>query len=319
MEPFGVLGDIQQHLVHAGFNPWTDLITRPMINVLLVLYVISFSQMGVAIILFTILVRLVTLPLTLKQLRQMRKMGTVQNRLREVQTRYAKDRTRISQETMRIYREEGINPIGCLGPMVIQMPILFGLYRVLVQALFAKPDDLVGLSEKIYSFAPFSAAYSAAPLAANFFWLDLSEPDPTNVIIPLLVFVTSWVQQKMTMLPQADPRQQSNQNMMLWMMPLLIAFFSFTFPSGLALYWVVSNIIGIAIQYFVTGWGPLFPLFPKPAPASVPAQPMRDVAPKEMEENGSTRHDRPHRRRSHRVGVERARRRPRRGRGRSTK
>ncbi|MEK7806579.1 MAG: YidC/Oxa1 family membrane protein insertase, partial [Chloroflexota bacterium] len=306
-------------LVQAGFNPWTDLITRPMINVLLVLYVISFSQMGIAIILFTILVRLVTLPLTLKQLNQMRKMTSVQNRLREVQTRYAKDRTRISQETMRIYKEEGINPIGCLGPMVIQMPILFGLYRVLVQTLFDKPDDLVGLSEKIYRFAPFSAAYSAAPLDANFLWLDLSSPDSTNVVLPVLVFVTSWVQQKMTMLPQADPRQQANQNMMLWMMPLLIAFFSFTFPSGLALYWVVSNIIGIAIQYFVTGWGPLFPLFSKPAPASMPAQPAGNVAPKEMEENGSTRNDRPHRRRSNRVGAQRARRRPRRGRGRSTK
>jgi YidC/Oxa1 family membrane protein insertase len=290
-----------------------------MLNTLMVLYVVCFSQMGIAIILFTILVRLVTLPLTLKQLRQMRKMSTVQNRLREVQTRYAKDRTRVSQETMRIYKEEGINPIGCLGPMVIQMPILFGLYRVLVQTLFDKPDDLVGLSEKIYRFAPFSAAYSAPPLDAKFLWLDLSSPDSTNVVLPVLVFVSSWVQQKMTMVPQTDPRQQSNQNMMLWMMPLLIAFFSFTFPSGLALYWVVSNIIGIAIQYFVTGWGPLFPLFPKPAPASVPAQPARDVAPKEMGENGSTRNDRPHRRRSHRVGAERARRRPRRGRGRSTK
>jgi YidC/Oxa1 family membrane protein insertase len=302
---------------------WNEAIIRPMLNTLMVLYVISFSQMGIAIILLTVLVRVVTLPLTLKQVRQMRAMSTLQPRMREIQERYRNDRARVSQETMRMYREAGVNPIGCLGPLVVQMPILIGLFRVLIQTVFSKPDDLVGLSDKLYNWIPLVNIHAAAPLNATFIWLDLGQPDPLTVVIPALVFVSTWVQQKMTMTPSTDPRQQSNQTMMLWMMPLMIAFFSLQFPSGLSLYWIVSNVIGITIQYFVTGWGPLFPLFPRapaaPAPPE-PSGPAADEGPREeMGDNGSSRNDRPHRRRSNRVGAERARRRPRRGRGRNTK
>ncbi len=111
---------------------WNELIIRPLINTLLVLYVICFSQMGMAIIAFTLLVRLVTLPLTLKQLHQMRAMSGLGPKLKEIQAKYAKDKVRASQETMRLYKEAKVNPVGCLGPLVIQMPILFGLYQVLI-------------------------------------------------------------------------------------------------------------------------------------------------------------------------------------------
>ena len=298
---------------------WTQFIIRPMLNTLMVLYVISLSNMGVAIILFTILVRLVTFPLTVRQVKQMRAMSGLQPKIREIQTRYAGDRARISSETMAAYRQAGVSPLGCLGPMIIQMPILLGLFRVLVQTLFSKPDDLVGLSEKFYSWIPIVDIYSAAPLNAHFIWLDLAEPDPTNVLVPVLVFVTTWVQQKMTMVQSTDPRQQGNQIMMLWMMPLMIAVFSFTFPSGLALYWIVSNIVGIGIQYFITGWAPLFPIFPRSQPQATTPQPAQNQSPEEIVDDGSTHDERPHRRRGNRVGAERARRRPRRGRGRSTK
>ena len=311
----GLLGDV----VQSGFNPWTEIIIRPTLNMLMLLYVIFGNQMGIAIIILTVLIRLVTLPLTLKQLRQMRAMSTLQPKVKEVQERYARDRARISQETMRVYREAGVSPIGCLGPMIVQMPILFGLFRVLVQTLFTGPDKLVGLAEKLYPVAPFTVAYAAAPLNSSFLWLDLAAPDPTNIMIPALVFISTWVQQKMTIMPSADPKQQSNQIMMLWMMPLMIGFFSLTFPSGLSLYWIVSNVIGVAIQYFITGWGPLFPLFPKPVPQAAPAQQVQDTPPQETQEDGRTNHDRPNRRRSNRASPERARRRPRRGRGRNTK
>jgi YidC/Oxa1 family membrane protein insertase len=295
------------------------VIIRPMLNTLMVLYVVLFNQMGVAIIAFTILVRLITLPLTLKQINQMRAMSALAPKLREVQTRYGRDRARASQETMRLYREAGVSPVGCLGPMVIQMPILFGLYQVLVQTLFTRPDDLVALSEKLYSWIPLSSVYTAAPLNEKFLWLDLSEPDPSRIITPLLVAASTWVQQKMTTTPSTDPRQQSSQNMMLWMIPIMLGFFALSFPSGLSLYWIVSNIIGIAIQYFVAGWGPLFPLFPKAEQAPAPAPTPQTEPPKEIGDNGSARHHRSNRRRSHRTGAERARRRPRRGRGRNPK
>lgn len=305
---------------------WTELIIRPMLNGLVVLYTIFFSQMGLAIISLTALIRLATMPLTLKQLSQMRAMSSLQPKLKEIQDRYSRDKSRISQETMRLYREAGVSPFGCLGPMIVQMPILIGLFRVLIQTVFSRPDDLVGFSEKLYTWIPVAPIYSAAPLDPNFLWLDLAKPDPTNVIMPVLVFATTWVQQKMTMQPSTDPRQSGNQAMMLWLMPLMIAFFSFTLPSGLALYWVTSNVIGIAIQYFVTGgWGPLFPLFPKAAPAATPAAQSRSSQNDSEEETGQDgrsdrdNNERTNRRRSNRAGTERARRRPRRGRGRNTK
>jgi YidC/Oxa1 family membrane protein insertase len=306
-------------LVLAGFNPWNEFIIRPTLNLLMLLYVMSGQQMGVAIILLTIIIRLLTMPLTIKQVRQMRAMSNLQPKVKAAHERFKNDRARVSQETMRIYKEAGVSPIGCLGPMIVQMPILFGLFRVLIQTLFSTPDKLVGLAEKIYPIAPFSMAFAAAPLNPHFLWMDLSVPDPSPVLIPALVFVTTWVQQKMTIMPSPDPRQQSNQIMMLWMMPLMIGFFSLQFPSGLSMYWIVSNIIGVGIQYFVTGWGPLFPLFPKSQPAAAPAEQIRETSPQEMDDDGRTHNDRPNRRRSNRVGPERARRRSRRGRGRNTK
>jgi len=305
---------------------WTELIIRPMLNGLVVLYTMLFSQMGLAIISLTALIRLLTLPMTLKQLNQMRAMSSLQPKIKEIQDRYSRDKTRVSQETMRLYKEAGVSPFGCLGPMIIQMPVLIGLFRVLIQTVFSRPDDLVGLSEKLYTWIPIAPIYEAAPLDSTFLWLDLAQSDPTNVIMPVIVFASTWVQQKMTMQPSTDPRQSGNQAMMLWLMPLMIAFFSFTLPSGLALYWITSNLIGIAIQYFVTGgWGPLFPLFPKAATAATPVaatRPSRDDSEEEMEEDGKDNrnsNDRTNRRRSNRAGAERARRRPRRGRGRNTK
>jgi YidC/Oxa1 family membrane protein insertase len=301
---------------------WREIIIRPMLNVLVVLYSICFNNMGIAIILFTVIVRLVTLPLTIKQLRQMRAMSNLQPRMKEIQDRYGRDRARVSQETMRLYREAGVSPVGCLGPLIIQMPILFGLFRVLIQTLFSRPDHMVALSEKFYAWIPVVPIYAVAPLQSNFLWLDLAEPDPTSIIIPLLVFVSTWVQQKLTMTPSTDPRQSTNQVMMLWLMPLMIAFFSFTLPSGLSLYWIVSNLIGIGIQYFIGGWQPIFPLFPKtePAPVAAPGPSAQDFDSQEDGVDGRTsRNERANRRRGNRAGAERARRRPRRGRGRSTK
>ena len=293
-----------------------------MLNLLVVLYTICFNNMGIAIIVFTVIVRLVTLPLTIKQLRQMKAMTDLQPRMREIQDRFGRDRQRVSQETMRLYREAGVNPVGCLGPLVIQMPILFGLFRVLIQTVYSRPDHLVALAEKFYAWIPYFPIYTAAPLSATFLWMDLSEPDPTNVIIPVLVFVSTWLQQKMTMTPSTDPRQSTNQMMMLWLMPLMIAFFSFTLPSGLSLYWIASNVIGIGIQYFITGWQPIFPLFPKaePVPATSPSSSSSYDEPEEVDGDARTsRNERTNRRRGNRAGSQGARRRPRRGRGRSTK
>lgn len=299
---------------------WDEVIIRPMLNTLLVLYVVCFSQMGVAIIVFTVLVRVVTIPLTVRQLRQMRAMTALQPRVREIQQRYAGDRQRTSQETMRLYRESGVNPIGCLGPLIVQMPILIGLFRVLILTLFNNPEDLVRLSDKLYPWITFVPIHAAVPVNNSFLWLDLSRPDPSPIVMPVLVAVTTWVQQKMTQMPSPDPRQQSSQTMMLWMMPIFLGAFSLGWPSGLPLYWVVSNLIGIGIQYFITGWGPLFPLFPRRGQEEdepAPVAPAPD--PQESSADGSSSTNRENRRRGRRTGARSARRRPQRGRGRNTK
>lgn len=297
---------------------WNEVIIRPMLNTLMVLYVLCFSQMGIAIIAFTALVRVATVPLTVRQLRQMRAMTGLQPRVRAIQERYAGDRQRISQETMKLYRESGVSPIGCLGPLIVQMPILIGLFRVLIQTLFDNPEDLVELADKLYGWITFVPIHAAAPVDSGFLWLDLSQPDPSPIVMPILVAVTTWVQQKMTQMPSPDPRQQSSQTMMLWMMPIFLGAFSLGWPSGLPLYWVVSNLIGIGIQYFITGWGPLFPLFPRRGAepeVAAPASPHRQ----ENETNERDSANRENRRRSRRSGPRGPRRRPQRGRGRNTK
>jgi YidC/Oxa1 family membrane protein insertase len=261
---------------------WNTIIIQPMINGLVLLYVGLFNNFGLAIIAFTVIIRLVLTPLTLRQIRQMRAMTALQPKLQQMQKRYSKDRQQLSKETMRMYKEAGVNPIGCLGPMVVQLPIWIGLYQALLQTLPTTPDALVGLASKLYPFV--AAVHQAVPLDSTFFGLDLALSDPTP-ILPILVGATTWVQQKMTTPPNADPRQSSTNRMMLWMMPLMLAFFAFQFPSGLALYWVVSNLIGIGTQYFITGWAPLFA---KPTPAEQPQEQADPQSDTETSDNGES-------------------------------
>jgi YidC/Oxa1 family membrane protein insertase len=291
---------------------WNLVILDPMVNSLVLLYAIFFNNFGLSILLFTVIVRAVMIPLTVRQSRQMRAMSALQPKLKEIQAKFSKDRQRVSQETMRLYKEHGVNPLGCLGPMFIQFPIWIGLYRAILLTVPSTPESMVGLSKHLYSWLPW--VHHVVPLNSSFLWLDLAVPDPTPVL-PVLVGASMFVMQKMTTMPAADERQQSTNRMMLWMMPLMFGFFTTTFPSGLALYWVISNIVGVVIQGFITGWGPLASTFsflrrkqePVPAPALVPAE----------EETVSDASDRDHgedERRSNRDRPKGARRRARRGR-----
>ena len=230
-----------------------------MINGLVMLYAYLFLNFGIAIVAFTLLVRLALVPLTVKQSRQIKAMGALQPKMKEIQDRYKGDRQRASQETMKLYREQGVNPLGCLGPMFIQFPIWIGLYQAILQTVPSNPESLVGLSRHLYEWLP--QVHGVIPIDSDFLWMDLALPDPTPFVMPVLVGVSMWVMQKMTTMPTADERQASTNRMMLWMMPAMFGFFTLNFPSGLALYWVVSNVVGVAIQGFVTGWDPLINLF----------------------------------------------------------
>ena len=240
-------------------DAWRLLIIGPMINSLLLLYSIFFSNFGIAILMFTALIRLVMVPLTVKQARQMKAMSALQPMMKQVQEKYKDDRGRASQETMRMYKEHGVNPLGCLGPMFIQFPIWIGLFQTIRQTVASTPESLVGLSQHLYGWLP--QVQNAIPIDASFLWMDLGQPDPSPFVMPILVGGSMWVMQKMTTMPSADARQASTNRMMLWMMPLMFGFFTLNFSSGLAVYWVASNIIGVGIQGFITGWDPLRSLF----------------------------------------------------------
>jgi YidC/Oxa1 family membrane protein insertase len=218
-------------------------------NMLIVLTHYLFSSFGLAIIALTIVVNILMYPLTKKQLHATQAMQSLQPKLSELQKKYGKDRQRLAQEQMRLYKESGVNPAGCLMPMLIQLPIWIALYQSIIRVLAWTPEDFLGLSRYLYSW---QVVYSSLPLADGFLWFNLAVPD---AVLAVLVTVTMWIQQKMVTPPSTDPKQQSMSRMMLWTMPLMFGLLALSFPSGLALFWVTSGVIRILMQYFATGWG----------------------------------------------------------------
>ena len=246
---------------------WNIAILDPVLNGLIALSTLLWNNFGLAIIVLTIAVRLILLPLTYRQTQSTVAMQALQPKLQEIQKKYARNQQQMQKEMMRLYKEAGINPLGCMWPMLIQMPIWIALYQSIMQALAATPENLLSLSQHLY---PWDMVGQAIPLNEEFIGLHLSQPDPT-LILAILVGVTMWVQQKMVTPPSTNPQQQQMSSMTTLMMPMMFAFFTLSFPSGLALYWVVSNVIGIGVQYFVGhGWGYFtMPSF-RPQPQAAP-------------------------------------------------
>ena len=238
---------------------WNEIIMRPMVNSLALLYDLLFNNFGLSIIVFTLLIRFALIPLTIRQTRQMKSMSGLQPKIKALQEKYKgksrEERSSLSRETMKLYKENGVSPIGCLGPFVIQMPIWFGLFRALFKAVPPTPEGMANLNSLLYTWNP---ARSSVPLSSDFLGMDLvslvsSQAPPINILLPVLVGGTMWLTQKTTMSRPTDPRQQSTNQIMLWMLPIMFGFFTFQFPTGLAIYILVSNLAGFVIQYFVTG------------------------------------------------------------------
>jgi len=264
-------------------NIWDVFFVNPLINSLVILNNILFSNFGLAIIVFTLLMRLATMPLTLRQIHSTRAMTALQPKMQEVQKKY-KDPKRRQEETMKLYRQAGVNPLGCLLPMLVQMPIWFALYGALRIMVGGTPESVVGLSQRLY---PWGFLESAVPLENRFLWMDLGQPD-RSLILAILVFASTYVQQKMSTVPSTDPQKQAQAQMMTWMMPLMFAWFTLGVPSGLAVYWAVSNITAVVMYYFVYGpknvnWRTFFPV-PAPAPAARRPAQRREAAPEEEED-----------------------------------
>jgi YidC/Oxa1 family membrane protein insertase len=237
---------------------WTTIILEPLVNLLVLLYSLLFNNFALAIVGLTILIRLITYPLMRQQLHSLKAMQELSPKLQALQKKYEKDREKLTQETMKLYKEHGVNPAGGCLPMLIQMPVWIGLYQSIYQVLGQTPEQLIALSQHIYHSVPFlyEIARRTIPLNSQFLWLNLARPDP-YYILPILVMATFWLQQKMSTLPSADPQQASMSQTMNIMMPIMFGFFTLQVSSGLAIYWVISGVLGIVQQYSVTGWGGL--------------------------------------------------------------
>ncbi len=255
---------------------WEAIIIKPFTNALLFIYNIVGGNFGVAIILFTILIRLITHPLMVKQIKGAQGMQELQKNPEwlQIQEKYKGDKEKLAQEQMRLYKELGINPFASCLPTLIQFPIIIGLYQAVIAALASTPVDLLNLLRNIYP--GFLNVASLIPLNSKFLWMDLGMPERLNIpgisfgipVLVVIVVITTYVQSKLIATPSANPKDQTAAmtNAMNLYMPIFMGYLAYTLASGLALYFIASNLIGI-LQYAMLGkvnWANVIPWMKKP-------------------------------------------------------
>jgi YidC/Oxa1 family membrane protein insertase len=266
-------------------NFFTVVLVNPIINILLLLYqVFAFFHipyaLGFSIIGLTVVIRFILYPLTTSQLQASMKMQKIAPHLSKLKDKYKGDNARIQQETLNLYKEHGINPAaGCL-PILIQMPLIWALYYVLQRVVNVK-FGIVEINKIVYfDFLKLHSAWDS-----SFFGLSLgampskiiSTVGPLILLIPILTGVFQFILSKM-MIPaktgievlEKDIEKKGNidkkdagdfasafQTQSMFIFPIMIGFFSFSFPIGLSLYWNTFTIFGIIQQYKVMGLGGL--------------------------------------------------------------
>ncbi|RFB10596.1 Membrane integrase YidC [Bacillus sp. HNG] len=185
------------------------------------------NNYGLAIIIVTLLIRFALLPLMIKQTKSSKAMQAIQPELKALREKYSsKDQAtqqKLQQETMQLFQKHGVNPLAGCFPLLIQMPILIGFYHAIMR------------TREIAEH--------------NFLWFDLGESDP-YYILPLVAGITTFIQQKITMMGMENNPQMA---MMLWLMPIMIVVFAISFPAALSLYWVVGNIFMIVQTILIKG------------------------------------------------------------------
>ncbi len=252
-----------------------DLILNPFVTILTLFYSLLNQDIVLAIIVLTVIIRMLTYPLLARQQESSRKMQQLQPKLKKIQEKYKNDREKLSEAQMKLYRENGVNPIGGCLPLLIQFPILIGLYQAIFFALAATPFQLVDLPERLL----IPGLDALIPLQRMWLGMDLTLPPTTNptyaLALPLLVLITTWAQSKLTMnMTQQNKsdngddddgggiggQAQAMTQSMTTIMPLMFGFFSLSFSVGLSIYFVTSNVVGI-IQYSPQGRAVLDKIF----------------------------------------------------------
>ncbi len=236
-------------------------IINPFITFITFLYAALGNNIVLAIVVFTLVVRVLTYPLTIQQQRSSKSMQQIQPQLKKLREKHKGDREKFSQAQMALYREHKINPLGGCLPLVIQMPILLGLYSSILNVLASTPTQLIALNDRLL----LPTLGTLVPLEKVWLGMDLTLPPTANPVyalaLPLLVMGSTWLQSKLTMGNQPKPEKRDDgkpdqsaamQQSMTTMMPLMFGFFSLSFSVGLSIYFIVSNTIGIA-QYGLIG------------------------------------------------------------------
>ncbi|MFN8639349.1 MAG: YidC/Oxa1 family membrane protein insertase [Dehalococcoidia bacterium] len=239
---------------------WQTVLETPLINFLVALSALAFGSYGLAILVFTVIIRAVTFPLTLRTLHASRALQSLNPKIQDIQKRYS-DPKRRTEETMKLYKEAGVNPLGCLGGQLLQIPVFIALYATIRITLGGTPESLLTLEDRLYNYA---FLRNALPLSEHFLGIDLSAT--RNLILAVLTAAAMWLQQRISTSSnpgQTDQQRQQNQ-MMLVMMPGMFGYITYLAPAGVALYWIATTVIGIVLQWIFVGpgdftWGTLIP------------------------------------------------------------
>jgi YidC/Oxa1 family membrane protein insertase len=220
-----------------------------MINALMFFYQLFGHSFVISLAILTAIVRLLTVPLMLPMQKSARKQAELQPQIQAIKKKYAKNQQKQNEELMKLYREAGINPLGGCLPIFIQLPIMWAFYRAIVQALAFKPGDLFfGLGKYIAASASFS---TLLPLNSKFLIWNLATQD-TTYILPIVVGVTTWLSQKLspsTASSGGDDQAQAMSQSMMLTMPIMFAWITTTVASGLAVYFIISNLVGMVVQF----------------------------------------------------------------------
>jgi YidC/Oxa1 family membrane protein insertase len=239
-----------------------DFIINPMTTLLILMYSFLGNNVVLSITILTVLLRVIMYPIFAQQQNSAKKMQEVQPRLKKIQEKYKDDKEKLAQAQMELYKEAGINPLGGCLPMLIQFPIFIALYQAIFYALAATPFQLVDLSERLL----IPSLSGLIPLQNTWLGMRLTEPpspplNPTYALImPALVMVTTYIQFKMTSAQTAAPASDDGQpnqaqamtQSMGTIMPIMFGMISLSLSVGLSIYFIVSNLVGIA-QYSPIG------------------------------------------------------------------
>ena len=239
---------------------WTSFVNL-FLNLLLFIYKIV-GNFGVAIIIFTVLIKLLTHPLMQSQIKSSKAMAELQNDpdYLYMMEKYKNDKERLAQEQMKLYKEKGVNPTASCLPTLIQLPIIFALYQAVIAAIVTTPMGMLDLIKRVFpNWIKISEVF---PINPNFLWMNLGLPERLYIgnfglpVLAILVVLTTILQTKLTQPAQPQGEGGASTAMMTGMMniymPLLMGFMAYSLASGLALYFLISNIFTIC-QYAAMG------------------------------------------------------------------